>query len=46
VNVDLDGYRILRSSDAHRIESILEREFFIDVKSLDRQSLLDYLRGA
>lgn len=43
LDVDLSSYRILRSSDAHYIENILEQESFISVVSADRQGVFDYV---
>jgi len=41
---DLDGYRKVFSSDAHDLGSILEREFFIEVKQPTVNGILSYLR--
>jgi len=38
-----DEWRILTSSDAHRLGDILEREFFIDVSKKDTDSILDWI---
>jgi PHP family Zn ribbon phosphoesterase len=39
----LKGYRIIRSSDAHRLQDILEREWFIDVSQKCLGSIIEYL---
>ena len=39
--VDLSGYRLLRSSDAHYLENILEPTFTIDVKEKSVRALFD-----
>ncbi len=44
-NMDLTGYRILHSSDAHYLENILEPTFTIDVKDKTVQSLFDAIAG-
>lgn len=44
-SMDLEGYRILRSSDAHYLENILEPEFFIQVKERSVQALFDAIAG-
>lgn len=38
-----DEWQVLRSSDAHRLGDILEREFWIDAASADGDSILDWL---
>ena len=43
--VDLSGYRLLRSSDAHYLENILEPTFTIDVKEKSVQALFDAIAG-
>ncbi len=43
--VDLSGYRLLRSSDAHYLENILEPSFTIDVKEKSVRSLFDAIAG-
>ncbi len=43
--MDLTGYRILRSSDAHYLENILEPSFAMDVKEKTVQSLFDAIAG-
>ncbi len=44
-NMDLTGYRILHSSDAHYLENILEPTFTIDVKEKTVQALFDAIAG-
>lgn len=41
----LQGREILHSSDAHRLEDILERVFALDVKAATVKGVLDRLRG-
>ena len=43
--VDLSGYRLLRSSDAHYLENILEPSFTIDVQEKSVQALFDAIAG-
>ena len=43
--VDLSGYRLLRSSDAHYLENILEPTFTIDVKEKSVRALFDAIAG-
>ena len=43
--VDLSGYRLLCSSDAHYLENILEPTFTIDVKEKSVQALFDAIAG-
>ena len=43
--VDLSGYRLLRSSDAHYLENILEPTFTIDVNEKSVQALFDAIAG-
>lgn len=38
------GRRVLRSSDAHQLEAIHEREFSLPLRELSAEALLDYLR--
>jgi predicted metal-dependent phosphoesterase TrpH len=38
-----DQWRVLRSSDAHRLGDILEREFFIDPAEKNAGSILDWI---
>lgn len=40
-----DEWRILRSSDAHRLGDIMEREFYIDAARADVDSIVDWLMG-
>ncbi|MBE5777655.1 MAG: PHP domain-containing protein [Clostridiales bacterium] len=44
-NTDLSGYRILRSSDAHYLENILEREFSLEVKEKSTDALFEAIAG-
>ena len=41
-----DDWRVLTSSDAHRLGDILEREFWIDVPGRDADSVLDWIGAA
>ena len=43
--MDLSGYRILRSSDAHYLENILEREFSLEVKEKSADALFEAIAG-
>ena len=43
--MDLSPYRILRSSDAHFLEHILEPEFFIEAREKSAQALFDAIAG-
>ena len=43
INPLRDEWRILTSSDAHRLGDILERESFIDVPDRDADSILDWI---
>lgn len=41
------GYRVLHSSDAHQLENILERDFFIDgLRAMSARAVFDYLKEA
>lgn len=42
--VDVSGYRILHSSDAHYLENILEPEFAIEAREKSTQALFDALK--
>lgn len=44
-DMDLSAYRILRSSDAHYLENILEREFFLEAREKSIGALLDAICG-
>ena len=44
-DMDLGAYRILRSSDAHYLENILEREFFLETREKSVGALMDAIRG-
>ncbi len=44
-NMDISGYRILHSSDAHYLENILEPTFAIDVKEKTVRALFDAIAG-
>ena len=39
----LKGYRVIHSSDAHRLEDILEREFFMEVREKSIPGILSQL---
>lgn len=41
--LDLTGWRVLKSSDAHALEFILEREFYIDVPERSVDALFTWL---
>ena len=43
--IDLSGYRLLRSSDAHYLENILEPTFTIDVKEKSVRALFEAIAG-
>jgi len=43
--MDLAGYRLLESSDAHYLENILEPLFFIDVEERSTDALFDAIEG-
>ena len=43
--VDLNGYRLLESSDAHYLENMLEPVFFMDVKERSVNALFDAIAG-
>lgn len=43
-SVDVSGYRILHSSDAHYLEHILEPEFTIEAQEKSAQALFDALK--
>lgn len=36
-------YNVIKSSDAHHLGSIMEKEFFIDVETMDSKGLFNYL---
>ncbi len=42
---DKERYRIIRDSDAHQLESISEREFFMELPSRDIDSVFAYLEA-
>lgn len=44
-SVDISGYRILHSSDAHYLENILEPEFAIDVRERSVGALFEAIAG-
>lgn len=43
--VNLDGYRLLRSSDAHYLENILEPTFTLEVREKSTQGIFDAIAG-
>jgi DNA polymerase-4 len=43
--VNLDGYRLLRSSDAHYLENILEPTFTLEVREKSAQGIFDAIAG-
>lgn len=43
--IDLSGYRLLRSSDAHYLENMLEPTFSIEVRERTVQALFDAIAG-
>ena len=43
--VDLSGYRLLRSSDAHYLENILEPTFTLEVQERSTQALFNAIAG-
>ena len=43
--VDLSGYRLLRSSDAHYLENILEPEFALEVSARSVDAVFDAIAG-
>lgn len=43
--MDLTGYRIVHSSDAHYLENILEPEFFLEVRERSVSALFDAIAG-
>ena len=43
--VDLSGYRLLRSSDAHYLENILEPSFTLEVREKSAQGIFDAISG-
>ena len=43
--VDLNGYRLLESSDAHYLENMLEPVFFIDAKERTTEALFETIAG-
>lgn len=43
--MDLSGYRLLRSSDAHYLENILEPTFTLEVREKSVQALFDAIAG-
>ena len=43
--MDVSGYRILHSSDAHYLENILEPEFTIDAQEKSTKALFDAIQG-
>lgn len=43
--MDLSGYRLLRSSDAHYLENILEPSFTLEAREKSVQALLDAIAG-
>lgn len=44
-DIDLSGYRILRSSDAHYLENILEPSFTMEVREKSTAALFDAIAG-
>lgn len=44
-NIDISGYRTLRSSDAHYLENILEPTFTLEVEDKSAQSLFNAIAG-
>ena len=43
--MDLSGYRILRSSDAHYLENILEPSFTLEAREKSTAALFDAIAG-
>ena len=43
--VDLTGYRLLESSDAHYLENILEPTFFMEAKGRTAEAIFDAIAG-
>lgn len=43
--IDLDGYRLLKSSDAHYLENILEPSFTLTVREKSVQAVFDAIAG-
>ena len=43
--MNLDGYRLLRSSDAHYLENILEPTFTLEVREKSAQGIFDAIAG-
>ena len=43
--VDLDGYRLLESSDAHYLENILEPEFSLEAEKRSIDAFFEVIRG-
>ena len=43
--IDLSGYRLLESSDAHYLENMLEPVFFIETKGRTTSALFDAIEG-
>ncbi len=43
--IDLSGYRLLKSSDAHYLENMLEPSFFIEAREKSTQALFDAIVG-
>ena len=43
---DLTGWRILQSSDAHRLEDISEREFYVEgLRAMSARALFEWIKG-
>ena len=36
-------YQFIHGSDAHQLEDIAEREYFLELADMQRQTLIDYL---
>ena len=39
-------YQFIHGSDAHQLEDMAEREYFIDLPDLRKSTLIEYLGGA
>ena len=45
LTADVTGYRLLRSSDAHSLEQMLEREFALEAKTRSVDAVFDAIAG-
>ena len=43
--MDLSGWRVTHSSDAHQLENISERDFYLHTEEISARAVLGWLKG-